>query len=96
MCFSDLLEVLLFPGHTDDSIVLYEPTQQWMFTGDALYQGELYVDFPNADARMWKRGVERLTTIELSVVFPGHNQVLRGFDIDKEIRTIVDNKMQLW
>lgn len=89
-------EVLPFPGHTNDSIVLYEPNQQWMFTGDALYHGELYVDFPNADMREWKHGLERLATFDLSVVFPGHNQVLRGRDIDAEIRCIVDNKMRLW
>lgn len=90
------LDVLPFPGHTDDSIVLHEPNQQWLFTGDALYHGELYVDFPNTDMREWKKGLERLATFDLSFVFPGHNQILRGRDIDTEIRTTIDNKMQLW
>ncbi len=82
-------KVLSFPGHTNDSILLYEPTQHWMFTGDALYNGELYVDFPNADARVWKRRMGQLATIALSVVFPGHNRILRGLDIDKAIYTSI-------
>jgi hydroxyacylglutathione hydrolase len=37
------MELLPIPGHADDDIAFYDPTSQFVVTGDTLYPGRLYI-----------------------------------------------------
>lgn len=38
------MELLPIPGHSDDDLAFYDPTSQFVVTGDTLYPGRLYID----------------------------------------------------
>lgn len=37
------MELLPIPGHSDDDVAFYDPTSQFVVTGDTLYPGRLYI-----------------------------------------------------
>lgn len=74
------LEVIHTPGHSHDSICLYEQEQGWLFTGDTYYDGPIYLDLPESDKGEYAKSMERLRKLKnLKQIFPGHN----GFGVDK-------------
>ena len=50
------LRVLYTPGHTDDSISLFDQTAGYLFAGDFLYPGELYGFLPNSNLGDYLQG----------------------------------------
>ena len=70
------LQLIPLPGHTDDSIVLYEPTLQWLFSGDVLYHGTIFVDLPNSNKQEYITSLQQLHELQISQTFPGHNHNL--------------------
>lgn len=76
-------QVLRVGGHTDDSFMLHEPNHGWLFTGDVLYDGALYTDFPTTDIIRWNAAFDCIASLSLSAVFPGHNRILQEPDIKR-------------
>jgi len=72
------ISVIKTPGHTDDSIVFFEKKNGWLFTGDTLYQGRLYGNFPNTDISNWQKSLKTIINLKPKIIFPGHN---KPFDI---------------
>lgn len=64
------------PGHSDDSVVLYDKRSGVLITGDALYDGGLYTGFINSDNKQFKRSLQRLAKLPADIVLPGHNAVM--------------------
>ncbi|WSV26244.1 hypothetical protein OG554_35785 [Streptomyces griseus] len=48
-----------------------------LFSGDAVYDGYLIDDLPDSDVPAYRRSMERLAQLDVSVVHPGHG---RSFD----------------
>ena len=71
-----LLRIISLPGHTDDSIVLHDEKNRMLVTGDMLYDGGIYADFPNSDKTAFKRSLNHLRTLDFEYVLPGHNEIL--------------------
>jgi hydroxyacylglutathione hydrolase len=67
-----VLSVIYTPGHTDDSVSLYDTENDMVFSGDYLYPGPLYAFLPNSSMGDYLRTtgplVENLTS---EVVFYG-------------------------
>jgi glyoxylase-like metal-dependent hydrolase (beta-lactamase superfamily II) len=64
-------EVIHTPGHSLDHICLYEPSQGWLFTGDAYVGGRdraLRLDY-----NVWQiiDSLKRLASLDVKVLFPG-------------------------
>jgi hydroxyacylglutathione hydrolase len=59
------LTVIPTPGHQEEAITIYDPQTNWLFTGDALYPGYIYVK----NWEVYKRSIMRL------VQFSEANQV---------------------
>ncbi len=81
------LNIIPAPGHTDDSIFIHEPEQGWLFTGDTLYDGELYTNFPNTHLTHWNKSLEQIKTLDPKITFPGHNGTIHR----KKLRKILDH-----
>lgn len=85
------LQVLHTPGHTPDSVCLHEPERQWLFAGDTVYPGELYMQFPESDMAAYKNSIKTLGSLPLRYVFPGHTSAQTQGDLLVEIKKLLGN-----
>ena len=76
-----LLKVLHTPGHSPGHMCFYEEEKGWLFTGDLIYKGALYANFPSTDPESYRKSIERIATLSVNRVFPGHHSL----DIQPEI-----------
>jgi glyoxylase-like metal-dependent hydrolase (beta-lactamase superfamily II) len=67
-----VLTVLHLPGHTPGSIALLEERTGTLYSGDVVYEGALIDDLPNSDVAAYRRSMEFLADLDVSVVHPGH------------------------
>jgi glyoxylase-like metal-dependent hydrolase (beta-lactamase superfamily II) len=54
------LTLLHVPGHTHDSVALFDAERRQLFTGDYVYEGELYAFLPGASLRDYLATAESL------------------------------------
>lgn len=75
-----VLEVLMTPGHTPDSLCLLDRERRLLFTGDTFYPAPLYAHIPGASFADYRRSARRLAAMAplVSHLLPGHNQGLLG------------------
>ncbi len=70
------LEVLHTPGHTDGSICLYDEAKKIMFSGDTFFiNGIGRTDLPSGNGEALKESLERLASLDIEKVYPGHGGV---------------------
>jgi glyoxylase-like metal-dependent hydrolase (beta-lactamase superfamily II) len=69
------LEVIFTPGHTPDSLCLFDRTNGLLFTADTFYRGPIYLFTPETDFAAYTRSVERLVALAPAVklLLPSHN-----------------------
>ncbi|HII05928.1 MAG TPA: MBL fold metallo-hydrolase [Methanotrichaceae archaeon] len=81
------LEVIHTPGHSPGGICLYEPRAKVLFSGDTVFpHGNIgRTDlFAGKDADLI-RSIERLTKLEVEVLYPGHMEIVSG-DVGRQIQ----------
>jgi glyoxylase-like metal-dependent hydrolase (beta-lactamase superfamily II)/8-oxo-dGTP pyrophosphatase MutT (NUDIX family) len=68
------LRVLETPGHTRDSISLWQPKRKALFCGDLLPggPGSVVIDPPDGDMRAYLSSLERCASLEPVTLFPAH------------------------
>ena len=68
------LSVLHTPGHTPDSICLFDEKDGVLFGGDTINTGPVYAQFPDSDVGAFAASTRRLTKIasEVRVVYVAH------------------------
>jgi glyoxylase-like metal-dependent hydrolase (beta-lactamase superfamily II) len=66
------LHVIDLPGHTPGGIGLFDETEGALLSGDAVYDGGLIDSLPESDVETYLRTMERLRTLEVDAVYPGH------------------------
>ncbi len=87
------LTVMHTPGHTPDSICLYDERDGLLFTGDTVLTGANLAQFPEADVEAYSRSTRRLADMEsdVSLVVPHH---YGRVTIDPAFLTEVANGME--
>lgn len=81
-----VLEVLHLPGHSPGSIGLYEAATRTLFTGDVIYDGELYDSLYHSDREQYRATLSRLKELPAEVFHCGHDE---SFGRDR-LHTLVD------
>ena len=66
------LEVLHLPGHSPGSIGLWDEKERVLFSGDALYDGQLLDDLPDSDIPDYIDTMKRLREYPVDAVHGGH------------------------
>jgi glyoxylase-like metal-dependent hydrolase (beta-lactamase superfamily II) len=67
------LRVVHTPGHESGHCCFYEPERRWLFTGDTILStGTTVIAPPDGDMRAYLASLERLATLPLDRIFPGH------------------------
>lgn len=87
-----LFNVLSTPGHTPGCICLYDNETQTLFSGDTLFANGSFgrTDLPGGNRKELKASIRRLSTLEISRLYPGHEMVVED-DADKHVRMAVKN-----
>mmetsp|Transcript_47215 Transcript_47215/g.109209 ORF Transcript_47215/g.109209 Transcript_47215/m.109209 type:complete len:327 (+) Transcript_47215:63-1043(+) len=57
---AEALEVLYTPGHTPDSISLYLPVENRLFTGDLIYPGSIFLFLPGSSLEEFRESLQKL------------------------------------
>jgi len=65
-------EVLHLPGHSPGSIGLWEKATGTLFSGDAIYDGQLLDTLPGSDRALYAKTMQRLLELPVEVVHGGH------------------------
>lgn len=64
------------PGHTSGCISLYEPNEQLLFTGDAVFAGgTLSGIFTSGNISDYMDSLERLSALKVKEFYPGHGLI---------------------
>jgi glyoxylase-like metal-dependent hydrolase (beta-lactamase superfamily II) len=66
------LRVLHLPGHSPGCIGLFEEASGLLFSGDALYDGELLDDLPHSNVAEYGQTMEFLRTLDIRLGHGGH------------------------
>lgn len=67
-----VFSVLHLPGHSPGSIGLYDENNGVLFSGDAVYDGDLIDDLEQSSVDSYIATMERLARLPVSVVHAGH------------------------
>ncbi len=67
-----VFEVMHLPGHSPGSIALWEAASGTLFSGDIVYDGELFDHLYHSDIDLYIASLQRLRTLPVQVVRGGH------------------------
>lgn len=81
------VQILLTPGHTPMNISVFVPTDGVLFSGDTLISGYIphLAEGTPEDWEDWLSSLEKLKSLSVETVVPGHGEVIRGPRIGKTI-----------
>lgn len=65
-------EILHLPGHSPGSIGLWDAKSSTLFSGDAIYDGELIDSYHHSDVAAYVRTMKRLRDLPVETVHGGH------------------------
>jgi glyoxylase-like metal-dependent hydrolase (beta-lactamase superfamily II) len=71
------VRVLFTPGHASNHLCFLLPETGMLFTGDHIMQGSTVVIWPpDGNMRAYLQSLQRLLTLELNVLAPGHGHLI--------------------
>lgn len=72
-------EILHIPGHSAGSIALYDPANRVLVPGDTVYADYAIgrFDLHGADASALKASLNRLAGLDVDILLPGHNRIMK-------------------
>jgi len=68
-----VLEVISTPGHTPDSIALWDARNALLFTGDMYYPGPIYLYRPETDLDAYETSIGKMAALGAKLLLPAHN-----------------------
>jgi glyoxylase-like metal-dependent hydrolase (beta-lactamase superfamily II) len=67
------LEVIATPGHTPDSISLWDAANGLLFTGDMYYPGPIFLYRPETDLDAYEASITKMAALKAKLLLPAHN-----------------------
>ena len=93
------LEVIHTPGHSPGSVTLYEKSLNAVVTGDLLYKGTIYGNYPSTDPQKLYKSYSLLKSYKPKWIYPGHNDykingslLSEGFELLDKLKSM--NKLK--
>jgi len=79
------IKVYYTPGHSPGSICLYFPDNRCLVSGDLIFFGGVgRTDFPGGDGKLLKQSIERMESLDIDLLLPGHGDIVQGAKEIKE------------
>lgn len=70
------LKIIHTPGHTTGSICLYDEKKKVLFSGDTVFPGGVFGNFPAGEGGTIFLSLEKLTKIDVDIILAGHGKPL--------------------
>lgn len=69
------IEILFTPGHTPDAVVLHDPGNRLLFTGDTYYPATIWLYRPETDFPAYAKSIAHLAALapQVKIVLGAHN-----------------------
>lgn len=68
-----VLQVIPTPGHTPDSISLWDSANRLLFTGDMYYPGPIFLYRPETDLDAYVASIRKMNALGAKLLLPAHN-----------------------
>jgi glyoxylase-like metal-dependent hydrolase (beta-lactamase superfamily II) len=68
-----VLEVIATPGHTPDSISLWDAANGLLFTGDMYYPGPIFLYRPETSLDAYEASIQKMAALKATLLLPAHN-----------------------
>ncbi|MFW5946236.1 MAG: MBL fold metallo-hydrolase [Candidatus Natronoplasma sp.] len=86
-------EVILTPGHTEESICLYHKDEKILFSGDTVFAngGAGRTDLPTGDRKKLVESIGKLNKLEVDSMYPGHMSTVEknaGHHIEQSLKNL--------
>jgi glyoxylase-like metal-dependent hydrolase (beta-lactamase superfamily II) len=89
-----VLEVISTPGHTPDSISLWDAQNRLLFTGDMYYPGPIFLFRPETDLHAYEASIKKMASLKSKLLLTAHNVAVgdpadlpRVLDAMKQVRS---------
>jgi glyoxylase-like metal-dependent hydrolase (beta-lactamase superfamily II) len=99
-------QIFHMPGHSPGSIALLDAKNKTLFSGDLIYDGDLYDSVYHSDKEQYRESLQRLREFDVDVIHGGHDQsfgkqqmlgiidnYLAGFGTLGDVNTWVENQL---
>src|SRR5215467_14487437 len=75
-----VLQVIATPGHTPDSVMLWDEANGLLFTGDMYYPGPIFLYRPETDLDAYQASLAKVAAMapRLKLLLPAHNVPVAG------------------
>lgn len=81
------------PGHASNHVCYRHEALRWLFTGDHIMSGStVVIDPPDGDMGHYIESLERLKTLKLSALAPGHGPLIEN--PDEVVAWLINHRMQ--
>jgi hydroxyacylglutathione hydrolase len=79
------IEVIATPGHSPSSLCFYWPDRRALFTGDVIFSQRIgRTDLPGGSGKLLKESIQRLSTLDVDCLLPGHGAPVAAPDAVRE------------
>lgn len=78
--------VLHTPGHSPGHMCFWEADRGFLYTGDLVYKGVLYANYPSTDPEAYLASLEKIAALPVKSVLPGHHSLEIGAGTIIEMR----------
>jgi glyoxylase-like metal-dependent hydrolase (beta-lactamase superfamily II) len=87
------IEVIATPGHLPGSFCFYWPDCRALFTGDVIFSQSIgRTDLPGGSGKLLKESIQRLSTLDVDCLLPGHGAPVAAPDAVREnFRLVAEN-----
>lgn len=99
-------QIFHMPGHSPGSIALLDAKNKTLFSGDLIYDGDLYDSVYHSDKEQYRESLQRLREFDVDVIHGGHEEsfgkqqmleiidnYLAGFGTLGDVNTWVENQL---
>lgn len=80
------IKVLHTSGHSPGHMCFWEEERGYLFTGDLVYKGTLYADYPSTDPSAYLDSLETVCALKINRIFPAHHSLDINSEIVKRMR----------
>jgi len=84
------ITVIHTPGHSPGHMCFWDETNRFIFTGDLIYKGILYANYPSTDPQAYLQSVNKVSDYKPARIFPGHHSL----DVSAELIERIKNALQ--